>query len=240
MRVKLMKKYILYLVIVILSESGEAFPKLTKGISHHDSTTNNLAAIDGHYGGSTSEQTKERPTLPRRSPDTPPDLKRSGTIVFSSSQNGNQEIYLLDLSTGRQTNLTNNRFDDGYPRLSPDEKKIAFATNRDGSWEVYLMNADGSDQRNLTRNREGNGYMDWSPDSQSLLFASTRNGNKNNDIYTIRADGSGLKRLTNHPAEDVHPAWSPDGKRIAFTSDREGDRDIFVTRTDATQLQSQF
>ncbi len=231
-----MKKYILCIVIVTLCSSGEAFPKLPIGISHHDSTANNLAAIDGHYGGSTSEQTKERPTLRKRSPDTPPDLKRSGTIVFSSSQNGNQEIYLLDLFTGRQTNLTNNRFDDGYPRLSPDGKKIAFATNRDGSWEVYLMNADGSDQRNLTRNREGNGYMDWSPDSQSLVFASTRYGNKNNDIYTIRADGSGLKRLTNHPAEDVHPVWAPDGRRIAFASERDGNREIYLMNTDGTNL----
>jgi TolB protein len=93
-------------------------------------------------------------------------------MVFSSRQSGSQDIYSLDLATGRQTNLTNNRFDDGYPRLSPDGKKIAFATNRDGSWEIYLMNLDGSDQRNLTRNKEGNGYMDWSPDSQSLVWTA--------------------------------------------------------------------
>jgi Tol biopolymer transport system component len=241
MRVKLMKRSILSLVIVSLFASSDALSKLTNAISHHGSTANIQVTVDGDTEGFTSQQAKDKPTLPRRdrdggSPDGPPDLKQSGTIVFSSIQSGNQDIYSLDLATGRQTNLTNNHFDDGYPRMSPDGKKIAFATNRDGSWEIYIMNRDGSDQRNLTRSKEGNGYMDWSPDSQSLVFASTRYGSRNNDIYTIRADSSGLKRLTNHPAEDVHPVWSPDGKRIAFASERDGNREIYVMNSDGTNL----
>lgn len=213
----LMKRFILYVVMVILCASVEALASLAKV--------------------PTIEQTKDKPTLPRRdrdggAPDALPDLKQSGTIVFSSRQSGSQDIYSLDLATGRQTKLTNSPFDDGYPRVSPDGKKIAFATNRDGSWQIYIMNPDGSDQRNLTKNKDGNGYMDWSPDSQSLVFASTRYGERNNDIYTIRADGSGLRRITNDPSEDVHPVWSPDGKHIAFASERKGNRQIYIWHSD--------
>lgn len=209
----LMKRFVLYVAMVILCASVEP--------------SSNLAKVPP------IEQTKDKPTLPRRdrdggAQDAIPDLKQSGTILFSSSQSGSQDIYSLDLATGRQTNLTNNRFDDGYPRFSPDGKKIAFATNRDGSWEIYVMNRDGSDQRNITRNKDGNGYMDWSPDGQSLVFASTRYGDRNNDIYSIRADGSGLRRITNDPSEDVHPVWSPDGEHIAFASERDGGRQLYL------------
>lgn len=160
----------------------------------------------------------------------------ANSLVFSSQRDGNQEVYQLDISTGRATNLSQSRDDDGYPRCSPDGQKIAFATNRDGYWEIYLMDADGDRQQNLTENRGGNGYMDWSPGGQTLVFASTRNGQKNNEIYTIRADGTGLKKLTNHPAEDVHPVWSPDGKKIAFASERDGNRQIYLMNADGTNL----
>jgi Tol biopolymer transport system component len=183
--------------------------------------------------GEPDEPPKDKPTLRRRdsdgnAPNASPDLKQYGTILFSSRQSGSQNIYAVDLASGRQTNLTRNRFDNGYPRISPDGKTIAFATNRDGSWQIYVMNPDGSGQRNLTNNTEANGYMDWSPDSQSLVFAGTRYGEKNNDIYIIRADGSGLRRITNDPSEDVHPVWSPDGKHIAFASERKGNRQIYI------------
>jgi TolB protein len=161
---------------------------------------------------------------------------RSNNLVFSSEKEGNQEIYQLDLAAGRSINLSQSGADDGYPRCSPDGRKIAFATNRDGYWEIYLMDQEGNGQRNLTKNRDGNGYMDWSPDGQSLVFASTRNGQTKNELYIIRADGTGLKRLTNHPAEDVHPAWSPDGKKIAFASDRDGNRQVYVMDTNGTNI----
>ena len=158
----------------------------------------------------------------------------SNYLVFSSQRDGNQEVYHLDLRTGRSVNLSQSGKDDGYPRCSPDGRKIALATNRDGYWEIYLMDRNGNGQQNLTKNRGGNGYMDWSPDGLTLVFASTRNGEKNNELYTIRADGTGLRRLTYHPAEDVHPAWSPDGRKIAFASERDGNRQIYVINADGT------
>lgn len=129
-----MTRSFLSLVIVSLLASSDAFSKLTKPISHHGSTEN-IQTIDSDIEGFTSEQAKDKPTLPRRdrdggSPRAPVDLKQSGTIVFSSIQSGNQDIYSLDLATGRQTNLTNNRFDDGYPRISPDALILGYCKEK--------------------------------------------------------------------------------------------------------------
>ena len=157
----------------------------------------------------------------------------SGVIAFSSERDGNQEVYLLDLATGMQTNLTKNPADDGYPKWSADRQRIAFSTNRDGKWQVYMMNRDGTGQRNLTKDPHDTGYVDWSPDGRSLLFASSKYGPKD-EIFISSADGSNVKRLTNDPAEDVHPVWSPDGGKIAFASERDGNRQIYVMNVDGT------
>lgn len=160
-----------------------------------------------------------------------PQANRSAAIVFSSKRDGDQEIYLLDLTTGKQTNLSQHpASEDGYPRFSPDGQKIAFATNRNGRWQIFLMNRDGSAQRLLT----DGGYADWSPDGQALVFALNRKGY--NEIYSINANGSGLKQLTSQGKETVHPAYSPDGKKIAFASEKTGNRQLYVMNADGSNL----
>lgn len=156
----------------------------------------------------------------------------ANTLVFSSSRDGNQEVYLLDLTTRRQVNLTqSSASDDSYPRFSPDGQKIAFSTNRNGKWQTFLMNRDGSNQRLLT----DGGYADWSPDGQSLVFGLSQNGH--DEIFSINANGTGRpKQLTFMGKETVHPAWSPDGKKIAFASEKERNRQIYVMNTDGSNL----
>lgn len=152
----------------------------------------------------------------------------SGRIVFSSRRDGNQEVYSLDLAAGRQTNLTRNRADDGYPRWSPFGDRIAFATNRDGNWEIYSMNKDGTGQINLTTNAADDGYLDWSADGELLVFASNRNDSRANDILSMRADGSIVTKLITSQGEDVHPVWSPWRTDVAFASERDGNRQIYI------------
>jgi Tol biopolymer transport system component len=150
-------------------------------------------------------------------------------LVFSSTRDGNQEVYLLESATGKQTNLSQNpSAEDGYPRFSPDGQRIAFSTNRNGKWQIFLMNHDGSAPRLLT----DGGYADWSPDGQSLVFALNRKGY--NEIYTINANGTGLKQLTSSGKESVHPAWSPDGKKIVFASEKTGNRQLYVMNADGS------
>jgi Tol biopolymer transport system component len=76
----------------------------------------------------------------------------NGKIFFSSTREGNTEIYVMNAADGSgQTRLTRRATIDWDPDWSPDGTKIAFtiASGSAGSDEIYVMNAaDGSGQRN--------------------------------------------------------------------------------------------
>ena len=153
-------------------------------------------------------------------------------IAFSSSRDGNAEIYVMDVNGKNQRRLTNNPASDHSPSWSPDGKRIAFVSDRDGhvnirgrsTDEIYVMDADGGNQQNVTNDPRDDRHPSWSPDGKRIVFSSYRDNNRdhNIEIYVIDADGSNPERLTNNLTEDQYPAWSPDGERIAFSARREG------------------
>jgi Tol biopolymer transport system component len=78
-------------------------------------------------------------------------------IAFSSNQDGNSEIYLMNPDGSNMVRLTNNPASDTEPDWSPDGKQIAFSSDRDGNIEIYvlgveeaLQSADDANVRRLT------------------------------------------------------------------------------------------
>ena len=153
-------------------------------------------------------------------------------IAFSSSRDGNSEIYVMSADGANQTRLTNNSAEDYEPAFSPNGSKIAFWSGRDGNYEIYVMNADGTNQTRLTNNSAADSGPSWSPDGHKIAFASNRDGNA--EIYIMNADGSNQTRLTDNPASDTDPAFSPDGREIAFQTTRDGGVEIYKMNADGT------
>ena len=61
-----------------------------------------------------------------------------------------RNLLVIELETGRAVQLTDAPGRDGYPKWSPDGKRIAFHSARDGAMRIYLMDANGDDQRPFT------------------------------------------------------------------------------------------
>jgi len=74
----------------------------------------------------------------------------NGLVVFSSTRDGNSEIYVMRQDGSNQTRLTNNSFGDFDPAWSADGSKIVFVRNVGGNVDIYVMNADGSGEVRLT------------------------------------------------------------------------------------------
>lgn len=113
-------------------------------------------------------------------PAVSPDGKE---IAFSSSRDGDFEIYLMGIDGSNVRRLTKSPGIDNRPTWSPDGKRLAFTSNRDGNYEVYVMDADGSNLRRVTNHPERDDYPAWHPDGRRLVMVSERNGK--HDLYLV-------------------------------------------------------
>ena len=94
--------------------------------------------------------------------DTSPVWSPDGEqVVYVHRQHDHWEIYVVDVTTGQQTRLTDTPEVSGVaansvsPAWSPDGNYIAFLTDRTGEWEIWIVaapgraEADGSNARPL-------------------------------------------------------------------------------------------
>ena len=159
----------------------------------------------------------------------------TGRIVFTSTRDGNSEIYVMDADGGNQENLTNHPAHDYEPDWSPDRTKIAFVSTRNGRNQIYVMDADGKNPTRLTDGPLTKWAPDWSPDGRRIAFTVQPAAIRESYIAVIDADGNNRVRFKNHAR---HPSWSPDGRKIAFSSERDGEwwDDIYVIGVDGQGL----
>jgi hypothetical protein len=80
---------------------------------------------------------------PRFSPD-------GARVIMSLQQEGNANVFAMDLRTKKTTRLTNDAAIDTSPCYAPDGGQIAFESDRGGSQQIYIMGADGSNPRRIT------------------------------------------------------------------------------------------
>jgi TolB protein len=83
-----------------------------------------------------------------------PSWSPDGTfLAFAWRKSGNSrfEIFLHDLSSGKNTQLTQNFGDNEKPTWSPDGKHLAFESDRGGKKQIYSMLANGTNVRQLTQ-----------------------------------------------------------------------------------------
>ena len=166
-------------------------------------------------------------------------------IVFTSTRNGDLDIFTMDSDGSNVKQLTNELGYDGGPFWSYDGSKIVYRAEhpkapeevkdykdlytagliRPGNLEIWVMNADGSNKHQVTRNGAANFGPYWLPDGKRIIFASNQADPKNGrdfDLYIINEDGTGQQRITYHPDFDGFPMFSSDGQRLVWASNRNG------------------
>ena len=205
--------------------SRVAFSSLTKSgwdISMYSVELNRVVTFP-HYGGTNLS--------PAWSPD--------GKLAFSSSRNGDSEIYSTDSSGGDLKRLTAYKGPDVAPTWNRKTgAQIAWVSGRTGLPQIYTMEADGTNVQRLT----DEGYAvspSWSPNGQFLTFAWIRHYGPGapggDDIYLMDLASKRWVQMTHGGGRNDFPYWSPDGRHIIYQSTRSGSEQIWTMLADGTQ-----
>ena len=133
-------------------------------------------------------------------------------ILFTSSRDGNYEVYMMNPDGSGQVNLTKHRASDFGAVWSPTGEQILFVSNRGGTRDLYLMNPDGSNtrrvfKRKIEARREN---PTWAPDSKQFAYQHTDWDRGEFRLY-LGTFGEEDAELLPYGGS---PAWSPDGKEI--------------------------
>ncbi len=138
------------------------------------------------------------------------------SLIYVSDTEGNQEIFILDLSTKAIRNLTKNKASDISPSWWPTRSRIVFSSSRTGQGDIYTMKPDGSDQTILIGGPNTQQSPMVSPDGKKLAYVEFV-GNKPN--VKVRDLETGAESTV---CSGVNPAWSSDGRRISFDGPPSG------------------
>jgi dipeptidyl aminopeptidase/acylaminoacyl peptidase len=138
-------------------------------------------------------------------------------IVFTSSRDGNDEIYTVDADGTGLTRLTNDPASDDDPAWSPDGKRIAFTTGNGEGTTLAVMAADGTNAMRHALPHRFVAAPAWSPDGTRIAYTAFTDGSRN--IWVVAAEGGPPASLLSAPGQDDQPSWSPDGSKLAVVSD---------------------
>ena len=150
-------------------------------------------------------------------------------ILFTSTRDGNHEVYMMNPDGSEQVNLTQHPDRDLGAVWSPTGDQILFFSDRQETdvWDLYVMAPDGSNVRRVFKRKVkvSRRSPTWSPDGKRFAY-----------IYDDRERRKLSLHLGTFGEEEVEPlpyggtpTWSPDGSEIACTvSHALGCRLIFI------------
>jgi Tol biopolymer transport system component len=131
------------------------------------------------------------------------------TLFFLSSRTKRDEVWIRDLVTGAERQLTYTGVIEAS--ASPDGSRVAFATNDDGKTHIEIVTTNDGVLSKLCDDCTAPGG--WSPDGKRLLHR----GSALRNLFEYDFATKRQTQLLTHPVWHLErPRFTPDGKSITF------------------------
>jgi PGF-pre-PGF domain-containing protein len=163
--------------------------------------------------------TETRITTDESLKPTNPDIE-GDRIIWMDKRNGNYDIYMYNISTSNETQITSDITSQLWPKIYGD--RIAWQDERNGDYDIYMYNTATSTETRITND---------SSDQKSpviygdrIVWTDSRNGNR--DIYMYNTSTSTETRITMNGADQYASALY--GDRVVAVDGRNGNFDLYL------------
>lgn len=163
---------------------------------------------------------------------TPRFSPNSQQLTYMNFDDGQPQVYLLDLASGQQQRIGAFGQMTFSPRFSPDGRAVIFSVEQGGTTNLYALALGAKRPTQLTSGSAIDTAASFSPDGSRIVFESDRGGSQ--QIYIMGVGGGGAQRVSYGDGSYSTPVWSPKGDLIAFTKQSEGQFHIGTMRPDGS------
>ncbi|MEM6514059.1 MAG: Tol-Pal system beta propeller repeat protein TolB [Pseudomonadota bacterium] len=140
-------------------------------------------------------------------------------VLTQGGEDGNLDIYVLDVTSRQTRRLTNHRAIDTEGSWSPDGRYIYFTSDRSGGPQIYRVPVSGGSPERVTFEGSYNARPRLSANGEKLAMVHNDGGNFRIAVMELRSKNL---LVVSTGSQDESPSFAPNSDTLIYATRRRG------------------